>query len=484
MKKALAFFLGLAFLISNLSAAISETEQMDSFTDGYWEYLIQEDGTAVIAKYKGHESEVSVPTELNGKTVTGIGNEAFYECDFMKNITLPDSIASIGDKAFNYCEALKEIKIPNSVISIGANPFISCEKLTNIIISPDHPYLATIDGILFSKPDKRLICYPESFTAEEYTIPSGIKEIGDYAFFWNKSLKHITIPDTVTSIGRSAFAGGGLTEISIPDGVVTINENIFSQCSYLESIILPDSVNNIKDMAFFGCKSLANIVLPDGLTNIGNSAFAGCKMTEITIPDQVVFIGINPFRECALLTSIEISADHPCFSVIDGVLFSKSDKRLICYPETLTAEEYSIPDGTETIGACAFYKIENLKRILIPEITTCIEEAAFYDCKSLTTIEIPNGVPTIAASTFRDCEVLTEIVIPNSVTNIEGWAFSGCKALKSISIPDSVTNIEEYAFAGCDSLTIIVGRDSYAKKYCEEYEIAYAYPDSNDWLNE
>ena len=132
--------------------------------------------------------------------------------------------------------------------------------------------------------------------------------------------------------------------------------------------------------------------------------------------------------------SIRVSPDHPTLETMDGVLFSKPDKKLVYYPYTLDAESYSIPDGIEIIGDWA----------------------------------------------FSDGTNLTSITIPNSVTSIGDNAFNICQGLTSVTIPDSVTSIGEGAFKDCKKLTATVGRDSYAKQYCIDNDINYTYPDSND----
>ena len=201
----------------------------------------------------------------------------------------------------------------------------------------------------------------------------------------------------------------------------------------------------------------------DGIpaTRIGNGAFSGCNsLTEITLPDSVVSMGSNPFRYCEKLTALTVSPDHSFFAVIDGVLFEKATRTLICYPMGKSQSIYAIPQGIQVIG-----------------------DDAFYSCKSLTSITIPDSVTTIGNSAFSGCDSLTEITIPDSVTAIGEGAFYSCDRLTSITIPDSVTTIGEKAFFRCGNLTATVGRDSYALQYCKENGIRCIYPDSLDWLN-
>ena len=102
---------------------------------------------------------------------------------------VPDSVTGIGDRAFYSCGNLAGVTIPDSVADVGANPFVCCDELREIGVSPDHPYLEITDGVLFSKPDKRLICYPCAFAAPDYTVPGGTRNIGGSAFVYSTSLE-------------------------------------------------------------------------------------------------------------------------------------------------------------------------------------------------------------------------------------------------------------------------------------------------------
>ena len=251
--------------------ACTAAEEPTVYRSGDYKYVLLEDGTAEIFQYTGKAETLDVPDALDGHQVTSIGNSAFYYCASLTSITLPDSVTSIGDWAFYSCDSLTSITLPNSVTHIGANPFLSCEKLTAIHVSPRHPVLATIDGVLFNKTEKKLICYPYAFTASSYAVPNGILSIGDNAFSYCDSLTSITLPDSVTSIGDLAFF----------------------YCESLTSITLPDSLTSIGNFAFHSCRALTSITLPDSLTSIGDWAFASCdSLTSITLPDSVTSIGI------------------------------------------------------------------------------------------------------------------------------------------------------------------------------------------------
>ena len=381
-----------------------------------YQYALLDDGTIEITRYKGSADRLAIPAKIAGKTVTSIRYSAFYSCDSLTSVSIPDSVEQIG-----------------------TNLFVGCSKLKTVSVSPDHPYFATIDGILFRKADKALISYPAGIKSSTYTIPQGIAVIGDSAFFACSSLTSVSVPDSVTSIGDEAFA----------------------LCSSLTSVSIPDSVTSIGDAAFHSCKSLTSVSIPDSVTSISYLAFFSCdSLTSVSIPDSVMQIEANPFASCPALKRIFLSPDHPYFAVIDDVLFRKADKTLISHPAGKRSSTYAIPQGITSIG-----------------------DSAFKGCDSLTSVTIPDSVITIGDSVFLWCTSLTDVAIPDSVTSIGDYAFYWCESLTSVSIPDSVTSIGDSAFAGCFNLTLIVSRNFYALEYAKTNNIPYTYPDANDWLN-
>lgn len=199
----------------------------------------------------------SIPhTIILPSTVTSIGENAFYECTGLSTI-IPPSVATIGRYAFHHCIGLNTIDIPSSVISIGENAFGYTKGWINV--DENNLYYSSIDGVLFNKDQTQLIQCPVSKTGS-YSIPSTVKTLNNYAFFFCQDLTKITIPSTVTSIGENPFLYCfALTSINIPSSIKILPKQLFSFCRKLNSIRIPSSVISINHYAFLNCNGLKSI---------------------------------------------------------------------------------------------------------------------------------------------------------------------------------------------------------------------------------
>ena len=319
--------------------------------------------------------------------VTSIGDRAFNNCSALSSIVIPESVTSIGESAFKNCISLKSFEIPSSVTSIGFVAFSGCKSLSSLVIPESvvnlngnpfcgwygelkclSPYFIYDNKVLFDKDKSKIIAFRDKDTTS-YVIPDGVTSIGDGAFWDCSSLTSLVIPESVTSIGDYAFCCcESLTDIVIPDRVTRIGEFAFSCCESLTDIVLPEGVTSIGGSAFKNCISLTDIVISDSVTSIGNHAFGDCcSLTDIVLPEGVTSIGDRAFDNCSALSSIVI------------------------------------PDGVTSVGEYAFHYCFSLTGIVIPDSVTSIGSGAFYDCKSLKSLVIPNSVTSIGDGAFWGC---------------------------------------------------------------------------------
>ena len=385
-------------------------------TYGDFQYSALDDGTVEITGYNGSAEKVDIPAEIDGKSVTSIGNRAFNGCTSLTSITIPNSVTEIGSGAFSSCTSLTSIKIPDSVMQIGDYVFVGCTNLIEIQVETDNKFYSSDKGVLFNKNKTEIICYPAGIKDTIYLIPSSVTSIGKRAFQNCSNLINIKIPDRVSYIGSIAFA----------------------DCTSLTSITIPNSVTSLGNSAFSGCASLTSITIPDSVTSISGGAFGNCtSLTSITIPDSVTSIGGNAFSNTALLKNQTTSEKYVGKWVID------------CDDD---AKSVTIKNGTVGIADFAFYDCPSLTSVTIPNSVTSMGEQAFGECVSLLGITIPNGMTSLDENTFYNCTSLTSVTIPNRVTSIGNHAFKECASLASITIPGSITEIGYEAFMGCTSL--------------------------------
>ncbi|MBQ2953790.1 MAG: leucine-rich repeat domain-containing protein [Clostridia bacterium] len=268
MRKLMICLLVLALC---LPCALAETE-MTRHISGNWVYVLQEDGTAELVDYLDDMARIDlvIPAEVDGYAVTAIGDRAMQENVF-QSVVIPEGVTRIGVGAFYW-----------------------------------------------------------SYEMTAVTLPSTLREIGDYAFKWCAEVEVFAIPEGVRAIGREAFQGNySMVSLTLPDSLEHIGMLAFHGCSNLTTLVLPANVKTIGERAFDSCIGLMAVTLPDSLEYIGVDAFANCTaLTEITLPQSLVEMADYPFRGCTMLDMEALLAAWPAYQIIGGVVYDMQEMAL------------------------------------------------------------------------------------------------------------------------------------------------------------
>lgn len=423
-KKVLALLLAV-FMVSgtvlspmNMTEVKAEEATEENSENQTFRYKVLEDGTIEIIGLENYSvKELIIPSEIDGKKVTSIGEEAFYG-EYITSVEIPDTVTHIGDYAFGECERLVDVIIPGSVTSIAGDafsgtPWLESQREANPLVVVNH---ILIDGTTASGDVK---------------VPEGVTSISEEAFSYAENINSIAIPDSVTYIGEKAFYWcTNLAEISIPENITYVGYQAFRQTAWIAKQAEINPLVIVGKTLIYGKTASGDVVIPEIVTSIERDAFievdengnryGADNITSITMSDSVKEIGDWAFDECENLKSVRLS-------------------------ENLTS-----------IGRGTFAGCSSLEEISIPNSVTEIKKEAFYYCSSLKTVKLSDSINKIESSVFEGCTMLTDIVIPESVISIEEAAFSYCQSLKKIIIPDSVVSIAHSVFSDCSSLEEII----------------------------
>lgn len=399
-----------------------------------------------------------------GNNVSYIGESAFSRCSSLTSITIPNSVTTIDLLAFEGCSSLTLINIGTGVSFIGEGALSNCTNLTSIKVENGNPNYDSRDdcNAIIETSSNTLI-----FGCKKTTIPNSIMSIGKSAFWCCKDLSSITIPNSVTTIEWGAFYGcKDLASISIPNSVTTIGGNAFYETAWYNNqsegliyagkvaykykgemptnyyINIEDGTLGIAEGAFNEYYNLSSITIPNSVISIGKRAFYNSGLTSIEIPNSVKSIGESAFYGCSISSFIIPSS---VTYIGEGVLS--------CTNLTSIKVENGNPiydsrdDCNAIIETSSNTLIAGCKKTIIPNSVNSIGDSAFYRCSNLTSLSIPNSVKSIGNSAFEFCIDLTTLAIPDGITTIGNGAFAYCLSLASITIPSSVTFIGESAFS-------------------------------------
>ncbi len=333
--------------------------------------------------------------------------------------------------------------------------------------------------------------------------------IGYKAFALNKELEQVNIPENIKSIRPKAFYGcRALKRVSISAKTEKIGREIFDGCTALENIETAGNPNYcVCDSFFIDRKNKVlmryinsgaeTVSVPDGIKTISRRAFEGSEPKSVKISECVEKIEDKAFFYAADIERIDTDGRNKSFRSIDGVLYSRDGRELICYPVGKRDTAYFVEDGTVKIGKRAFGNAAFLSGIVFNNSLKEIAESAFENCCEIENIILPESVELIGERAFRYCEKMISVILPHNIVRIGDCAFQGCRRLKSISIPKNVREIGNMAFMGCASLEkaviqenvsfmgnevfcdcpnieVTVKGNEYAVMYCKMHKIRYS----------
>ena len=422
--------------------------------------------------------------------LVGIGVYAFYGCKNLESVTLPESLTTLGSRSFESCQSLKTIKIPSGVTAIPDHCFEGCSSLESVTIPEG---VTTIGSYAF-----------QSCKLNALTLPESLEEIGSAAFNGNRSLKSVNIPAKVKTIESYAFASCSLTDLVIQEGVQVIEEYTFIN-NLLKNLTLPSTITSIGKSVFYDNYYLQLIICNAATPpTLGDNAFDSDIKPDVKVPissiaaykqangwkdfsnyygGDVVNNGIiyridengatitaaeATIAEANIPSAVEFEGNqHPVKKINDNVFSGNTNLTAVTLPEGLVEigasafkgcqnlASVTLPESLTTVGNYAFNDCRLLKAIKIPSKVTAIPCYCFNACSSLESVTIPEGVTTIGSFAFQSCN-LNALTLPESLEAIESSAFSGNQSLKSVNIPAKVKTIGAWAFYGCGLKDLVI----------------------------
>lgn len=356
-----------------------------------------------------------------GNNVRSIGDEAFYNCPDLENIVIPESVTYIGSGAFSSCLSLKEITFPENVVSVGANTFSYCRALEKVVLG------------------------------------DSVTQIGEAAFVGCNSLKSIDLPESLLVIYNHAFSEcSALESITFGSQLILLDERAFYRCGNLSEIKFAEksSLVQIASYVFAECPKLTQVVLPEGLVSLGIGAFNACtELSDVTMPQSLTTVGSGVFNGTKVFNDSLtddggniVYADNWIVAVVNSAEITELSWSGVEKP---AADATFIREGTVGIVGRAFVSCENLTRVVLPPSIKYLGDSCFARNKALYSVTLP-GVETISYGVFSDCDILQILDLGQSLKSIGAKAFYGCDRLDNPTtgdlIPASVTSIGESAF--------------------------------------
>ncbi|HQC74981.1 MAG TPA: leucine-rich repeat protein, partial [Bacilli bacterium] len=445
-----------------------------------------------MAFYGSALTSVTIPNSVNL-----INHNAFRDCLNLKTVNFGTAAdLQIMSNVF-YNTGLSTVNIPANITYIGEYAFVGLSDLNAFVVDAHNPQYQAINGVLYNKAGTKLIAAPAKKTGN-LVVPRTVETIG-FGAFENSQLTNVSFEAGINllTIGYRAFYQAMITEITIPQSVVSIDyyafamcprletvyftdgnkltgiyEGAFYGCNSLKNIIVPDSIVEISDFAFYACYKLktlpfgaesnvkgiydyafaytgiTELILPESLIDIGDYAFTGLRITSLEIPSNnklELVIGLGAFADCRELEEISLPFIGASYENHDiswlGYIFGAGGYRSNNSYTPPKLSKITIHDGLEVIGTGAFYGLENVEVIDLPASITEVYREAFYGTKA--SYELVNPIAVYYLDLYGNPQLDTNIS-----NNVFGNGISGKLSLSSayqegVYISLSQTMIEE-----------------------------------------
>ena len=393
---------------------------------------------------------------------TKVAARLFALCPGIETITLPDTVVSIDKEAFYHCVNLGNIVFSGNLTQIGYGAFEGCSRFTALSLPAR---LQTVGARAFA----------DCVRLEGITIPDNVTKIDSYAFRDCTALAEVTLSKKLATISYGAFHNCALTEIEIPKslesaekwnddygvfsgctqlktvrfeaGTTKVAARLFALCPGIETITLPDTVVSIDQEAFYKAPMLKSVTMTgnSSLETIGSRAFEGCaNLLRFMMPDTVTSIGGYAFSGNEKLESVHLSA----------LLTNIPDR---AFQNCLVLNQINFPEGITLIGSYAFMNCDALEKVVIPENVAEIKQYAFQGSDHLTEVEVPVSVNCkIGEYAFQHCDSLSKVTLSDAVSSIGKYTFDSCGELTDVTLGTGLTKIPQNAFSNCGRLASIV----------------------------
>jgi uncharacterized repeat protein (TIGR03803 family) len=388
-------------------------------------------------------------TSLNlGTGISTISDGTFQNCTSLSNLSIPPSVTNIGVGAFQGCSALTSLSIPDSVITIRSNAFANCTGLTNITLGKGIAFLGqsafgacvNVRGIYFRG---------NAPTLEAYVFK------GDYdaiIFYLAGTTGWVTpLEGTPTRLWDSSTATISTTEIFGSGGIMITGYSGTDRSVILPSTLEGQPVTTIGNRACLGA-NMTNLIIPDSVISIGPEAFSSCSnLVTVSLGQSVAKIAANAFESCPNLITFVVSPFNTNFSSADGALIDARHATLLQCPQAKTS--YTVSDQITNIAGNAFSDCVRLTNVIFGDNVAGIGNDAFQSCSQLVSLVIPDSVVSIGSDAFGGCGALTNVTLGNGLVTLGGMAFYDCPHLAHVSIGNSLLHIGQDAFGWCTNLS-------------------------------